>query len=78
MEMDQENSMRQKVQSDEALQKQVQVRAYLHYLDRGQTDGFHEQDWFLAEEEIIAEKINEETASKKTGTPKLRKAAKQA
>jgi len=37
----------------ESLRQQIQDRAYQLYLDRGKIDGFQEQDWLQAEDEVV-------------------------
>lgn len=41
------------VLTEDDLRRQIEFRAYELYLDRGKVDGFHEQDWLQAEDEII-------------------------
>jgi hypothetical protein len=37
----------------ESLRQQIEDRAYQLYLDRGKIDGFQEQDWLQAEDEVV-------------------------
>lgn len=42
--------------------EQVRRRAYELYEQRGRQDGFHEQDWFQAETEILSRSRTSRTA----------------
>jgi hypothetical protein len=37
---------------NEELQVQIQARAYQLYEERGRVDGWHEEDWYQAENEV--------------------------
>lgn len=64
---------------DENVRKQIELKAYHFYLERGQTGGQHHEDWLRAEqavlEPLMEERIRIAAAGKK---PALKKSAKQA
>ncbi len=39
--------------TEESLRQQIEARAYEIYLERGRIEGFQDQDWSQAEDEII-------------------------
>lgn len=44
------------------LESEIRLRAYELYAERGYTNGRAEQDWYEAEQEILARQTNEHTA----------------
>jgi hypothetical protein len=67
------------VLTENDLRRRIELRAYELYLDRGRLDGFHEQDWLQAEDEIINSIVQPLAPEAIRGVPQaLKKAAKHA
>jgi hypothetical protein len=70
---------RRELLCDGGVRKQIELKAYTLYLDRGKTDGQHDQDWLRAEAEILAPLMEEAIRNATTGKKSiLKKTAKQA
>jgi hypothetical protein len=77
MEIENRNSQLPTMTADD-LRQQIETRAYELYLARGAVDGFHEQDWLRAEDEIINSIIEPAVAEIREIPKPLKKAAKHA
>ncbi len=65
--------------TEEELRRRIEMRAYELYLERGSVDGFHEQDWLQAEDEIINSIVESPfPLEAKEVQPPLKKAARHA
>jgi hypothetical protein len=77
MEIENRNSQLPTMTADD-LRQQIETRAYELYLARGAVDGFHEQDWLRAEDEIINSIIEPAVAEIREIPKPMKKAAKHA
>ena len=53
----------------ENLDNQVAERAYYKYLERGCENGYDQQDWYEAEDEIVSSKKKVKTSKKNAKKP---------
>jgi hypothetical protein len=51
-----------RAQEDSGIEEEIRIRAYELYLERGRVDGFHNEDWVLAEEEVLSRRNRERSA----------------
>jgi hypothetical protein len=49
-------------QLEPGLQEEIRRRAYQLYEERGRQDGFHQEDWKRAEEEVLSRSQREKSA----------------
>jgi hypothetical protein len=63
---------------EEKVRKQIELRAYQLFLERGMVDGFDNQDRLQAEDEVLATLLEQPVQMKGDSIPKLKKAAKSA
>lgn len=66
------------VLTEDDLRRRIELRAYELYLDHGRVDGFHEQDWLQAEDEIINSIVEPTVPEIKEVHQELKRAAKHA
>ena len=50
------------VQENSGIEEEIRIRAYELYLERGRADGFHNEDWVLAEGEVLSKRNRERSA----------------
>jgi hypothetical protein len=59
MELDLIAITRKQLVEDQNIRQQIERRAFELYMDRGCVDGYHQEDWIKAEDEILAPLLRE-------------------
>ena len=50
------------VEENSGIEEEIRIRAYELYLERGSVDGYHTEDWTLAESEVLSKRKQERSA----------------